>query len=85
LAPPSRIERILLLADKQSTAPITSHGPSAIQADVPFETQGLLLVSIASLRDVAKREFQRREATRKAVRPLSQLLLTSCTSELLGH
>ena len=85
MAPPSRIERILLLADKQSTAPITSHGPSAIQADVPFETQGLLLVSIASLRDVAKREFQRREATRKAVRPLSQLLLKPCTTELLGH
>lgn len=68
LARSSRIERLLTLPPPPAPpSALESDAKDQPTSDLPYEIQGLLLVSIAGLRDVGKNEFNRREGGRKAV------------------
>ena len=53
-----RIERLLTLPPPPAPIDISKDQPTS---DLPYEIQGLLLVSIAGLRTVGKNEFKRSE------------------------
>ena len=60
----SRIERLLTLPPPPAPIDNTKDQPTS---DLPYEIQGLLLVSIAGLRTVGQNEFKRSEGERKTV------------------